>query len=96
MLTVNGMIEAGEIRATATIGRGLNADEITDMLMARLIYVADTAAPVIQAQAQAFKSDIRGLVLHYVRQAQKSQNTSTYNYLMQAGHLDAAELVRKL
>ncbi len=96
LLGVTGGTEVGDVRVMATSGRGLNPEEITDMLMARLISVADTASPVIKTQAQVFTNDIRGLVLHYVRQAQKSQNTSMYNYLIQAGHIEAAELVRKL
>jgi hypothetical protein len=95
-LNVSTSSDVGSVRAMATTGRGLNPDEITDMLMDRLISVADTAPFAIKVQAQSFKADIRGLVLHYVKQAQKSQNTSIYNVLMQAGQQDAAELVRKL
>lgn len=96
MFSVGTSIETGTVRTMVTEGRGLNADEITDMLMAKLLYVADSAPPTLREQAEAFRNDIRRVVRHYVAQAQKSQNTSIYNALMQAGHPDAAEVVRRL
>lgn len=96
MFSVGTSIETGIVRTMVTEGRGLNADEITDMLMIKLFYVADSAPPAIREQAEAFRNDLRRVVRHYVAQAQKSQNTSIYNVLMQAGHPDAAEVVRRL
>lgn len=84
------------VETFVTSGRGLNPEEITALLMPRLLYVSDNAPPAIRAQAEAFRTNIERLVLHYVRQAQKSQNTTIYNVLMEAGEGRAAELVRKL
>lgn len=96
MFSAGGTLQLGTVQTSVTHGRGLNADEITDMLMAKLLHVADSAPLPIREQAMAFRADIRRVVLHYVAQAQKSQNTSVYNYLMQTGHPDAAEAVRKM
>ena len=96
MISVSGTPVLGTAMASVTQGRGLNADELTDMCMDKLLHVADTAPPAIREQAAAFKGDIRKLVHYYISQAQRSQNTSIYNVLMQAGQHDAAEVVRKL
>lgn len=96
MFSTGGTLQLGTVQTSVTHGRGLNADEITDMLMAKLLHVADSAPMPIREQASAFRADIRRVVLHYVAQAQKSQNTTVYNHLMQGGYSDAAELVRKL
>lgn len=96
MFSVGTQIDGGELHAMVTSGRGLNADEITDMLMTKLLYVSDSAPPAIREQAAAFKDQLRSLVRHYIAQAQKSEHTSIYNVLMQAGQPEAAELVRRL
>lgn len=95
-LEVGSQILMGEVKTMTTQNRGLNADEIVELLMPRLLYVADTAPPAIRDQAQAFKLNIARLVRHYVVQAQKSQNTTICNLLEQAGEYRAAEIVRGL
>ena len=96
MLSVGTGPVIGELKTMTTSGRGLNADEIMDLLMPRLLHVGDNAPPAIREQAAAFKGDIERLVRHYVVQAQKSQNTTICGVLERAGQHEAAELVRKL
>lgn len=86
----------GTLEATATSGRGLNAREITDMAMRKIVFVSETAPAPIREQAVAFRDRIDIVVEHYVAQAQKSERTTICGILEQAGHHDAAELVRRL
>lgn len=88
--------ELGVMQATVTSGRGLNVDELTQMALAKIIFVGPDVPPAIRDQAEAYKVRIEQVLRHYINQAQKSQNTSVYNHLMSAGHPDAAEIVRKL
>ncbi len=88
--------EVGVVQTVATSGRGLNADELTAMALAKILFVGPDVPPAIRDQAEAYKARIEQVLRHYIGQAQKSQNTSVYNHLMQAGHPDAAEVVRKL
>jgi len=96
MFSLEGGGKLGTIQSTITSGRGLNSDEITEMALNKLLHVADTAPPAIREQAVAFKDRMRVVVKHYVEQAQRSERTTVYNILAQAGQHDAAELVRKL
>lgn len=75
-----------------TNGRGLNPDELADMALAKLVSVGPDVGPEIRAQVER----VRILLRHYMAQAQKSQNTTIYNVLEQAGHAPAAALVRSL
>lgn len=86
----------GTMTASVTQGRGLNADELTQMALAKILFVGPDVPPAIRDQAEAYKARIEQVLRHYIGQAQKSYGTSIYNVLMNAGHPDAAEIVRKL
>ncbi len=96
MFTVSTGGAVGDIGVTVTNGRGLNADELTRMALAKIIFVGPDVPPAIRDQAEAYKARLEQVLRHYIGQAQKSQNTSIFNVLMQAGEIDAAEIVRKL
>lgn len=88
--------ELGVMRAVVTSGRGLNADELTQMALAKILFVGPDVPPAIRDQAEAYKARLEQVLRHYIGQAQKSQNTSIFNHLMETGHPEAAEIVRKL
>jgi hypothetical protein len=86
----------GLVRATATTGRGLSADELADMALAKILSVSDTAPEPIRLQAEAYRARIRSVMAHYLRQAKKSGLTDVYNVLRDHGQHDAAAIVQKL
>ena len=86
----------GRAEVNTTVGRGLNAEELARMALAQIIFVGPDVPPAIRDQAEAYKARIGGVLLHYLTQAQKSQNTTICNVLEQAGEGRAAEIVRRL
>lgn len=96
MLSVQSGGAAGDVRAYSTSGRGLNVEELADMAMRKLIHVADTAAPALQDQARIFKESVRALMIAYMHQAIKSDRTTLYNKLRDAGNSEIAELILKI
>jgi hypothetical protein len=64
--------------------------------MEKVISVAETAPPGLREQARAFSKDIERLVAYYMRQAIRSDRTTVYNALTDAGHPELAELIRRL
>jgi hypothetical protein len=94
--SVGTTFEAGDVRVIATSGRGLNPDELTQMLLPKLIYIGPDVPADVRAAGQEQMHRMELLLKHYFAQAQRSQNTSVYNVLMNAGHESAAELVRSL
>ena len=94
--SVGGTFEGGEVEVIATSGRGLNPDELTRLLLPKLIYIGPDVPADIRAAGEAQMARMEALLKHYFAQAQKSQNTSIYNVLMNAGHPEAAQIVKDL
>lgn len=94
--SVGTTFESGDVEVIATSGRGLNPDELTRMLLPKLIYIGPDVPADVRAAGQEQMHRMEMLLKHYFAQAQRSQNTSVYNVLMNAGHESAAELVRSL
>ena len=79
-----------------TDNRGFSPEELAEQCVGKLISVSDTAPPAIRDQARAFSKHIETLVAYYMRQAIRSDRTSVYNALKDAGHPELAELIRRL
>lgn len=86
----------GNTKAFATQGRGLNPEEIADLALDKILFVADTAHPAIKEQAKTFKEDIKKVLVMYIKQAIKSDRTTLYNKLRDAGLTNAANIITKI
>lgn len=95
MISADGETLAGQVKSYTTSGRGLNVDELSEMALAKLIHVADTAAPALQEQARIFREQIKIVLMRYMHQAIKSDRTTLYNQLKPA-HPDVAEIILKI
>jgi len=58
--------------------------------------VGDSAPPAIRDQALAYKRNITKVIEFYLREAVKSDRTTVYNAINDAGHPELAELIRRL
>lgn len=94
--SVGGTLEGGQVETIVTSGRGLNPDELTRMLLPKLIYIGPDVPESVRVAGEMQKARMEALLKHYFAQAQKSQNTSIYNVLMNAGHPEAAQIVKDL
>lgn len=79
-----------------TDGRGFTPEEVAARCADKLVFVSDSAPPVIRDQARAFKVQVEKVVAHYMREAIASDRTTVYNALKDAGHPELAELIRRL
>lgn len=79
-----------------TQGRGFSPDEVAGRCVDRLMSVSESAHPLIKEQAKAFKKDMEKVVAHYMREAISSDRTTVYNALVEAGHPELADAVRRL
>jgi hypothetical protein len=79
-----------------TSGRGMTPEELAEMCADKIVYVSDTALPEIRGQARAFKLQVQKVVESYLQQAVRSDRTTVYNALTEAGHPQLAELIRRL
>ena len=95
-LNVNTPQNEQVVLVNTTKGRGFTPEELSEQCVQKLISVSDTAPPAIRDQARAFSKHIETLVAYYMRQAIRSDRTSVYNALNDAGHPDLADLIRRL
>lgn len=79
-----------------TNNRGFSPEELAEQCVQKLITVSDSAHPGIRDQARAYSKHIETLVAYYMRQAIRSDRTTVYNALKDAGNPELAELIRKL
>ena len=84
------------VEVHTTQNRGFSPEEVAERCADKIISVSDGAHPAIQAQAHAFKKRIVKLIEFYLREAVKSDRTTVYNALTDAGHPELAELIRRL
>ena len=86
----------GNVFVQTTSNRGFAPEEVAERCLDRIVSVAEDATPEVRAQAQAFKENIRKLLVYYMKEAIKSDRTTVYNALCDAGQKDLAELIRRL
>ena len=93
MLSALGGAEIGEIKATLVSGRGFTPEEVAEQALNKIISVGGNCHPVIRDQAEAFKNEIRGVLVHYMKQAVRSNHTTLANRFRAAGHPELVKLL---
>lgn len=78
--------DVGSVMVMATEGRGFTPEEIAERALDKIIYVGSNAHPAIREQAEAFRENIRGVLVHYLHEAVRSHNVTLVNKFKQAGH----------
>jgi hypothetical protein len=93
MISSSGGVLLGEIKAVSVSGRGFTPEEVAEMALEKIVYVGEGSHPVIREQAEAFRSQIRAVLVRYMRQAVASHNTTLANRLREAGHPELVKLL---
>ena len=84
------------VNIKTTENRGFTPDEVAERCVEKLISVSDNAHPAIRDQAQAFQKHMEKTVAFYMREAIRSDRTTVYNALRDAGHPELADAIRRL
>ncbi len=82
----NGLSDVGNVMVMATEGRGFTPEEIAERALDKIIYVGSHTHPAIRDQAEAFKDNIRQVLVQYMHEAVRSHNVTLVNKFKQAGH----------
>jgi len=96
MTFVAGMPNDFQVGVRTTNNRGFTPEELAEQFVEKLVFVSDTAPPAIRDQALAYQGRIEALVKVYLQKAVHSDRTTVYNTLLEAGHPELAELIRRL
>ncbi len=89
-------LSPGIVEVQTTQHRGFTPEEVADRCLTKLLSVSDTAPPAIRDQAIAYKEHMRAVLVFYMKEAVQSDRTTVNNALLNAGHKDLAELIRRL
>lgn len=92
MFTSGGAL-LGQITAISVSGRGFTPEEVAEMALDKIIYIGESSHPALRDQAEAFRDQIRTVLVKYMRQAVISHNTTLANRLRDAGHPELIKLL---
>jgi len=84
------------IDVKTTKNRGFTPEEVAERCADRIISISDQANPIIREQAHTFKRHLVKTLAFYMREAIKSDRTTVYNALKDAGQPKLADLIRRL
>jgi hypothetical protein len=85
---------SGTVNVVTTSNSGLPVEHWADRASDTIISVGNQSHPIIAEQAHAFKDTIRHVILHYMKEAVKSDRTTLIASLEKAGQQDMAKLLR--
>ena len=85
-----------KVDVVTTQNRGQTPEEVAERCINKIVGISATADPVIRQQAQAYKTQIEQVIVHYMKQAIQSDRTTVYNALLDAGEPTLADLIRRL
>jgi hypothetical protein len=81
------------IQVLTTTNRGFTAEEVADRALDKIIYVGGNTHPYIRDQAEAFRKNIRQVLVFYLNEAIKSDRTTIAARLREAGYPDLVKLL---
>lgn len=93
MLSVEIPVLLNSVIVKTTNGRGFTPEELTEQALDKIIYVGSQSHPAIRDQAEAFRNQIRAVILQYMKQAVVSHNTTIANRLRAAGHEELIKIL---
>lgn len=93
MFSASGGALLGDIKAMGVSGRGFTPEELADNAVDRIISISVNADPVIRQQAEAFRANIRAVLVSYGNQCVRSNHTTISNRLRDAGHPELTKLL---
>ena len=84
------------VEVHTTNNRGASPEEVASRCVKKLVFVSDKAEPAIREQARASSVHIEKVISSYMKQAVQSDRTTVFNALVDAGHPELAELIRRI
>tara|TARA_R100000278_G_C5467038_1_gene163051 strand:+ start:914 stop:1207 length:294 start_codon:yes stop_codon:yes gene_type:complete len=91
-----GLSKDFKIDVKTTENKGHSIEELAERCTDKIISISDHAQPEVKEQAYAFKKHIKQFIEVYMQQAVKSDRTTVYNAIINAGQPKLAELIRRL
>ena len=78
--------DVGSVMVMTSDNRGFTPEEIADRALDKIMYVGSQTHPAIRDQAEAFRENIRKVIVFYMHEAIRSHNVTLVSKFKQAGH----------
>ena len=85
----------GGVKVMTTSGRGFNTEEVAERALDKIIAVGSDSHPAVRAQAEAFKKDIRKVLVQYMKEMVRSHNTTLANRFREMGYPELIKLLEE-
>lgn len=86
-------VPVGNAFVQTTQSRGWTVEELAARAADKIIYVGDHSHPAVQAQARAFKENVKQVVAFYLQEAVEQDRATIAFKLREAGHPDLVHLL---
>jgi hypothetical protein len=86
----------GNIKVYTSNNRGHNPQELSQMLLDKIVSVSDTAPQPIRDQALQYKKMIGEIILWYMETAVRNEREAISQKLIAVGQTEAARLISKI
>jgi hypothetical protein len=96
MVSVESGIQVTNVNVMTSDDGGHTNEQIAELAMDKILRVSDSAPPAIKDQANAFKENIRSVVLHYIELARREERATIARKMAKAGQNEMADLVRRI
>lgn len=93
MFAATGTIDVGTVLVHKVDHRGFTPEELAEQALNRIISIGDQSHPIIRDQAEAFRNQVRGVLVSYMKRAVESRNTTLINRFTEAGHPELIKLL---
>lgn len=93
MISTVGGVSLGIIKSSSVSGRGFTPEELAEGALNKIIYIGTNSDPAIRAQAEAYREQIRTVLVAAMHQAIRSNNTTLMNRFRAAGHPELVKLL---
>lgn len=75
---------------------GLSMEDLSEICADKIVQIADSAPPEIREQARLFKENLKKVLLEYFKRAAHSERARCIQICAQGGHVDAADVLRRI
>ena len=83
----------GNIKVMTTQGRGFTPEEVAERALDKIIAVGGHSHPLIREQAEAFRENIRQVLVFYMKEAVRSHNVTLVNKFKKAGYPELIKIL---
>jgi len=88
-----GVLLGGNVLVHTTSNRGFTPEEIAERALDKIISVGSQSNPIIRDQAEAFRNQIRAVLIFYMNEAVRSERTTIAAKLRNAGHSELINIL---